>query len=176
MLGSSLVVQWLRLCVPHAGGLGSVTGHGTRSCILQWKPGTAKWINIFFQKRSKRCTTLWFILPVTSVRVNCSSSFTMHFQKWCWACRCKRRGRSPDTFFFPSPQGAYPETMTSVTGMVRIAEGGYSHQWDLSWDVVLAKSTPRDSAATPNISDFPWITHYSPVSCSLWTLGWKWKC
>ena len=29
--GTSLVVQWLRLCSPNAGGLGSVPGPGTRS-------------------------------------------------------------------------------------------------------------------------------------------------
>ena len=29
-IGSFLVVQWLRLCAPNAGGLGSIPGHGTR--------------------------------------------------------------------------------------------------------------------------------------------------
>ena len=29
--GTSLVVQWVRLCAPHAGGLGSIPGWGTRS-------------------------------------------------------------------------------------------------------------------------------------------------
>ena len=29
--GISLVVQWLRLCAPNAGGLGSIPGQGTRS-------------------------------------------------------------------------------------------------------------------------------------------------
>ena len=29
--GTSLVVQWVRLCVPNAGGLGSTPGQGTRS-------------------------------------------------------------------------------------------------------------------------------------------------
>ena len=29
--GTSLVVQWLRLCAPNAGGLGSISGRGTRS-------------------------------------------------------------------------------------------------------------------------------------------------
>ena len=31
LLGTSLVVQWLRLCTPNAGGLGSIPGQGTRS-------------------------------------------------------------------------------------------------------------------------------------------------
>ena len=30
-LGTSLVVQWVRLCVPNAGVLGSIPGQGTRS-------------------------------------------------------------------------------------------------------------------------------------------------
>ena len=30
-LGASLVVQWLRLRAPNAGGLGSIPGQGTRS-------------------------------------------------------------------------------------------------------------------------------------------------
>ena len=33
--GTSLVVKWLRLHAPNAGGLGSSPGQGTRSCILQ---------------------------------------------------------------------------------------------------------------------------------------------
>ncbi|TEA37365.1 hypothetical protein DBR06_SOUSAS1910057, partial [Sousa chinensis] len=31
----SLVVQWLRLCAPNAGGLGSIPGQGTRSFMPQ---------------------------------------------------------------------------------------------------------------------------------------------
>ena len=33
--GTSLVVQWLRLQAPSAGGLGSISGHGTRSHMPQ---------------------------------------------------------------------------------------------------------------------------------------------
>ena len=33
--GISLLVQWLRLPVPHPGGLGSIPGQGTRSLMLQ---------------------------------------------------------------------------------------------------------------------------------------------
>ena len=29
--GTSLVVQWIRLCAPNAGGQGSIPGQGTRS-------------------------------------------------------------------------------------------------------------------------------------------------
>ena len=35
LLGTSLVVQWLRLHAPSAGGLGSIPGQGTRSHVLQ---------------------------------------------------------------------------------------------------------------------------------------------
>ena len=34
--GTSLVVQWLRLCAPNAGGMGSIPGQGTR--ILYTSP------------------------------------------------------------------------------------------------------------------------------------------
>ena len=33
--GTSLVVQWLRLCVPNAGSLSSIPGRGIRSHMLQ---------------------------------------------------------------------------------------------------------------------------------------------
>ena len=36
-LGTSLVVQWLRLCAPNAGGPGSLPSQGTRSHVLQQK-------------------------------------------------------------------------------------------------------------------------------------------
>ena len=32
-LGTSLVVQWVRLCTPNAGELGSIPGRGTRSRV-----------------------------------------------------------------------------------------------------------------------------------------------
>ena len=35
--GTSLVVQWLRLCTPNAGGLGLIAGQGTRSHIAATK-------------------------------------------------------------------------------------------------------------------------------------------
>ena len=35
--GTSLVVQWLRLCTPNAGGLGSIPGWGTSSHMTQQK-------------------------------------------------------------------------------------------------------------------------------------------
>ena len=34
-IGTSLVVQWLRLCAPNAGDPGSIPGQGTRSHMLQ---------------------------------------------------------------------------------------------------------------------------------------------
>ena len=36
-LGTSLVVQWLRLRAPNAGGLGSIPDQGTRSCMPHLK-------------------------------------------------------------------------------------------------------------------------------------------
>ena len=36
-MGTSLVVQWLRLCAPNAGDLGLIPGWGSRSYMLQLK-------------------------------------------------------------------------------------------------------------------------------------------
>ena len=40
--GTSLVVQWLRLWTPNAGGAGSIPWQGVRSHMPQLRPGTAK--------------------------------------------------------------------------------------------------------------------------------------
>ena len=40
--GTSLVVQWLRLHAPNAGGPGSIPSQGTRSRMPQLRPGMAK--------------------------------------------------------------------------------------------------------------------------------------
>ena len=40
--GTSLVVQWLRLCAPNAGGLGSIPGQENRSRMLQLGPAAVK--------------------------------------------------------------------------------------------------------------------------------------
>ena len=40
--GTSLVVQWLRLCAPKAGDLGSIPSQGTRSHMLQIRPSVVK--------------------------------------------------------------------------------------------------------------------------------------
>ena len=39
---TSLVVQWLKLHAPNAGGSGSIPGQGTGSHVPQLRPGTAK--------------------------------------------------------------------------------------------------------------------------------------
>ena len=50
---ASLVVQWLRLCTPNAGGLGSIPGWETRPHMLQLRIlhavrlGKAKYIYIY---------------------------------------------------------------------------------------------------------------------------------
>ena len=35
--GTSLMVHWLRLCTPNAGGLSLIPGQGTRFCTLKLK-------------------------------------------------------------------------------------------------------------------------------------------
>ena len=49
--GTSLVVQWLRLCAPSTGGPGSIPGQETRVCMPQLRPSTAKQINRYFKKK-----------------------------------------------------------------------------------------------------------------------------
>ena len=41
VLGTSLVVQWLRLRTLNSGSLGSIPGQGTRSYMPKPRPGTA---------------------------------------------------------------------------------------------------------------------------------------
>ena len=59
-MGISLVVQWLRLCIPNAGSLGSIPGQGTRSHMLQLKIPYAAMktqcnqINIYNGEKKKR--------------------------------------------------------------------------------------------------------------------------
>ena len=50
--GTPLVVQWLRLRAPKAGGLGSMSGQGTSSHMPLLRPGTAK------KKKKKDCFCL----------------------------------------------------------------------------------------------------------------------
>ena len=41
-MGTSLVVQWLRLCAPNTGSPGLIPGQGTRSHMPQPRPSTVK--------------------------------------------------------------------------------------------------------------------------------------
>ena len=50
-LGTSLVVQWLRICVPNAGGLGSIPGEENRSHMPQLRPNTT---NCFLKVGKKK--------------------------------------------------------------------------------------------------------------------------
>ena len=42
-----MVVQWLRLRAPNAGGQGSIPSQGTRAHMPQLRPGAAKYIYIY---------------------------------------------------------------------------------------------------------------------------------
>ena len=51
-LGTSLLIQWLRLCVSNAGGVGSIPGWGTK--ILHAMQGDQKkYLHFFFKKFAK---------------------------------------------------------------------------------------------------------------------------
>ena len=49
-MGTSLVVQWLRLCAANGEGTGSIPGQWTRSHMLQLRPSAAK-----KKKKSLKC-------------------------------------------------------------------------------------------------------------------------
>ena len=93
-----MVVQWLRLCTPNAGGLGLIPSQGTRSHmpqlrirtlqlkdpashnqrsqVLQLRPNAAKCINIKIKKKPAAKTVNWsnvFILFVAT-----SHNFSLH--------------------------------------------------------------------------------------------------
>ena len=59
--GTSLVVQWLRLCTPNAGGLGLIHGQGTRFHIPQLRLEAAKYI--YFKKERAPVLTHWDQIP-----------------------------------------------------------------------------------------------------------------
>ena len=48
---TSLVVRWLKLHTPNAGGPGSIPSQGTGSHIQQLRPRVVKEINIYFLKK-----------------------------------------------------------------------------------------------------------------------------
>ena len=52
-LGTSLVIQQLRLCTPNTGRPGSIPGRGTRSHMLQPTPSTAKKNEYIFLKKKE---------------------------------------------------------------------------------------------------------------------------
>ena len=47
--GSSLVIQWLGLCIPTAEGMGSIPGQGTKIPLVTW----------YGQKRKERKVEVW---------------------------------------------------------------------------------------------------------------------
>ena len=53
--GTSLEVQWLELHAPKVGRSGLIPGQGTRSCMPQLKPSTAKLINFLKKAEAVVC-------------------------------------------------------------------------------------------------------------------------
>ncbi|TEA37609.1 hypothetical protein DBR06_SOUSAS5310036, partial [Sousa chinensis] len=56
VLGTSLVVQWLRLHTPNAGGLGSIPGQGTRSHTSQLRVRMLQLKNLHAASKIPRAT------------------------------------------------------------------------------------------------------------------------
>ena len=56
--GTSLAVQWLRLCAPNAGGMGSIPGQGTKIPHVAWHSLKNKKKILNFKKESNpHCCT-----------------------------------------------------------------------------------------------------------------------
>ena len=51
-LGTSLMVQWLRLHVPNAWGLGSIPGQGIKSHMQQLRLRAVKKVIFYFSKKT----------------------------------------------------------------------------------------------------------------------------
>ena len=64
--GTSLVVQWLRLCAPRAGGLGWIPVWGTGSHMLQQRPCAAK--------KKKKPHSLSHSFPTHHSHLDCCNS------------------------------------------------------------------------------------------------------
>ena len=52
-IGTSLLVQWLTFYIPRAGGPSRIPRQGTRSCVPELRPGTAKQILKIERERDK---------------------------------------------------------------------------------------------------------------------------
>ena len=74
-MGTSLVVQWLRLHSPNAEGKGSIPGQGTRSHMLHLRPRTAKEIYASAKSLSYVCL---FVTPWTVAH---QASLSMEFYR-----------------------------------------------------------------------------------------------
>ena len=70
-MGTSLVVQWLRLGAPKVRGPGSIPAQETRSHMQQLRPGKTKEINLKKKERKKGTFTMGRIERKTS----CPASF-----------------------------------------------------------------------------------------------------
>ena len=99
IVGTSLVVQWLRFCAPNAGGLGLIPGQGTRfhmlqlrSCVPQLRPGTAKkniYIYIYVYTVTLVCSyyhihhrNSFHIINLKLYQLNNNTPFSSHSILW----------------------------------------------------------------------------------------------
>ena len=82
-LRTSLMVQWLRLQAPNARGLSSIPSQGTRSHMLQLRPGAVKWIkkkkkNFLSQKQQNDLCSF----PRQTICYHSSPSLCPNHQCW----------------------------------------------------------------------------------------------
>ena len=70
-IGTSLMIQWLRLYSPNAGGLGPLTCQGTRSCLPQLKIPVS---SVQSLSRVQLFSTLWTAVRQASLSITNSQS------------------------------------------------------------------------------------------------------
>ena len=139
--GASLVVQWLRLHAPNAGGPRSIPGQGTRCHMPQLRPRADKWIkqtNGHFLKK------------------NISSPF----------CSSQHSRVRPSTitlklYLFHIPHGH----LTSRTGVSQILEPHPAAVWSVNAVWSKAPLPLRPSKAVCVLQQQNWLLQQTPCCC-----------
>ena len=90
-IGTSLVVQWLRLHAPYAGGPGSIPSQGTRSHMPQLRLNAAKYIflNIYYLFGYMWWVTIVYAYTrsywIRRINLTCWVSTKQQVCSWCFS-------------------------------------------------------------------------------------------
>ena len=82
-IGTSLLVQWLTFYIPRAGGPSRIPRQGTRSCVPELRPGTAKQILKIERERDKSISiTLVFKKKKNTLQILCTFLSFVLYSYW----------------------------------------------------------------------------------------------